>query len=377
MKAWPFVGILVVQTILLLAHWFLYSTWIAFWPGLRGAAELRIALLVLAFSFVAAALVSFRFAHPLIALFYKAAVVWLGFLNYLFLAAIASWTVWLAVALGQRHAAPGELRPWIGGAFAGLAVLTGIYGLVNARCIRVRRHTLRLADLPAAWQGRKAVVMSDLHLGNVNGAGFSGRMARLAARLKPDVVFVPGDLFDGVKADLDRLLDPWKELKPPLGVYFSTGNHEEFGDSTHYTQAIARAGIRVLANQRVTVDGLDIAGISYRDSTYPIRVRALLEGMAIGNGQPSILLHHAPTRLPIAEHAGVSLQLSGHTHGGQLFPFTWIARRVFGEFTCGLHRFGALQVYTSSGAGTWGPPMRVGARPEIVVLEFESIPLPQ
>jgi hypothetical protein len=82
------------------------------------------------------------------------------------------------------------------------------------------------------------------------------------------------------------------------------------------------------------------------------------------------LLSHSPRALPIAEDAGISLQLSGHTHGGQIFPFTWFTERIFGEYTYGLKRFGELMVYTSSGAGTWGPPMRVGTQPEIVLIQF-------
>ena len=109
----------------------------------------------------------------------------------------------------------------------------------------------------------------------------------------------------------------------------------------------------------------------YRDSTHIIRMKATLESLRPDRTRAGILLNHAPTRLPLVEQAGFSLQLSGHTHGGQLLPFTWITRSVFGCFTSGLHRFGALQVYTSTGAGTWGPPMRVGTQPEIVFLEFE------
>jgi hypothetical protein len=126
----------------------------------------------------------------------------------------------------------------------------------------------------------------------------------------------------------------------------------------------------VLNNERVVVDGLHILGIPYHDSNYPIRMRAALEAMRVPRGEASILLSHVPNRLPIVEQAGVSLQLSGHTHGGQIFPFTWVVRRAFGKFTYGLHRFGALQVYTSYGAGTWGPPMRVGTHPEMVLLTF-------
>jgi predicted MPP superfamily phosphohydrolase len=217
--------------------------------------------------------------------------------------------------------------------------------------------------------------MSDLHLGPINGVRFCRRLVSLALQLNPDVVFIPGDLFDGTKGDLDQLLAPFQALKPPLGVFFSTGNHEEFTSPTHYIEAITKAGIRVLANERVVVDGLGIAGVLYHDSSSPLHMKAALSSMGLpgpesGGANPGILLNHAPARLPIVEQAGFSLQLSGHTHGGQFLPFTWITRRVYGRFTSGLHSFGSLKVYTSTGAGTWGPPMRVGTRPEIVLLEF-------
>lgn len=372
MKAWPLVGVSVVQLILFLAHCFLYLTWTAFWSGLSPAAgaDLRVTLTVLAFTFVPAALLSFRFSNPLLSLYYKVAVIWLGFLNFLFIAAVLSWPVWGLVWLAGAHSA--EARMWVSGTLTAVAVLAGLYGLLNARWIRVRRIAVQLPNLPASWRGRRAVLFTDLHLGNVNGVGFARRMMRMASRLRPDVVFLAGDLFDGVKADLDHLLVPLGELKPPLGFYFCSGNHEEFGDARHYTEPIARAGIRVLANERVTVDGVHIAGVCYRDASQPLRLRALLDGMSLNGGHPTILLHHVPSRLPIVEHAGVSLQLSGHTHGGQIFPYNWITQHIFGKFTYGLHRFGGLQVYTSYGAGTWGPPMRVGTHPEIVALEFEE-----
>ena len=372
MKAWPFIGVFVVQSILFLAHLFLFTTWVFFLPELSAGAvvALRTGLLAMCFSFLPAALLSFRYSGPLLAWYYRIAVVWLGFLNFLVMAALLSWPVWFLARWFMPHSA--AARPWICGVLTGLAVLAGIYGVVNARVLRVRRLTVKIPHLPASWQGRNAVVMSDLHLGNVNGVGFSRRMVKMAESLKPDIVFLPGDLFDGVRGDLDRLLAPFRELKPPLGVFFSSGNHEEFGDPAHYLEPIARAGIRVLINERVTVDGVHIAGISYRDSTYPVRVRSLLETMNLNSGMPSILLHHVPSRLQLAERAGVSLQLSGHTHCGQIFPYNLLTYRIFGRFTHGLHSFGAMQVYTSSGAGTWGPPMRVGTQPEIVAIQFEE-----
>ncbi len=185
----------------------------------------------------------------------------------------------------------------------------------------------------------------------------------------------PAICLTAQKGDLDQLVAPLRELTPPLGIYFSTGNHEEFTSPKPYIDAITRAGIRVLSSEQVVVEGLQVAGVMYHDSSSPLHMKAALSKMRVagseaGPTQPGILLNHAPARLPIVEQAGFSLQLSGHTHGGQIFPFTWITRRVYGRFTRGLHRFGSLEVYTSTGAGTWGPPMRVGTRPEIVLLEF-------
>jgi predicted MPP superfamily phosphohydrolase len=373
LKAWPVLGIGIVQAFLLLAHWFIFFTLAVFCANLgpERIHALGIALLVLAFSFIFAALLSFRFSHPLITAVYRAAAVWLGFLNFFFFAACLSWLLWFALLVSPLAPDLPQYRPLIAAGLFGVAFAAGVYGLLNARWIRIRRVPVSLPNLPASWRGRSALLASDLHLGNVNGLAFSQRIAALAARLRPDAIFLPGDLFDGTRIDPDRLAAPFKELSPPFGIYASLGNHEEFGHAEHYTAALTRAGIRVLTNEKVTVDGLHILGVPYGDSTYPIRLRATLEALRPPQGQASILLNHAPARLPIVEKAGISLQLSGHTHGGQVFPFTWLTRRVFGPFTTGLHHFGALQVYTTSGAGTWGPPMRVATQPEVVLIEFE------
>jgi hypothetical protein len=378
LKAWPVVAILVIQAILFLGHWLVYSTFItAFGPGLTPAAiaDLRVAMLVLAFSFVIASLLSFRYSNRVVHIIYWAAAVWLGFLNFFFWGSIMIRLAWLAIRFSHVAADPSALRALLAGVIYLIAALMGVYGIINARMTRVRRIPVQLPNLPQSWRGRKAVVMSDLHLGPINGVRFCRRLVALAAQLEPDAVFIPGDLFDGTKGHLDQLLAPFQALKPPLGIFFSTGNHEEFTSPTHYVEAIARAGIRVLSSEQVVVDGLRIAGVLYHDSSSPLHMKAALgnmdgTGLESDGAQSGILLNHAPVRLPIVEQAGFKLQLSGHTHGGQFTPFTWITRRVYGRFTSGLHSFGSLAVYTSTGAGTWGPPMRVGTRPEIVLLEF-------
>ena len=370
MKAWPIVGIALMQGFLLAGHWFIYHTWIVYWLPLEpeSVLALRVIVFALAFSFITAALLGFHHANRPVTLLYRIAAVWLGFLNFFFWAACLCWLTSFTLALLGVSAN----RPLLAASFFGLAVAAALYGLVNARFIRIRRISVHLRDLPASWSGRTALVVSDMHLGHINGRSFCRRIVALAAGLKPEIVFFPGDIFDGAKADAAALAEPFRNLAPPLGCYFSTGNHDEFGNAAYYSEVLTGVGIRVLANEKVTVDGLGIVGVSDGDSSYPIRLRATLESLRPASGSASILLHHVPSRLPIVEQAGISLQLSGHTHNGQLIPFTWLTRFAFGKFTSGLQRFGALQVYTSSGAGTWGPPMRVGSCPEIALLTFEQ-----
>ena len=194
---------------------------------------------------------------------------------------------------------------------------------------------------------------------------FVRRVVNKLLTLQSDIVFVAGDLYDGVAADFEKLARPWADLvaspqAAALGVYYIAGNHEEFYRNAEYLPPLLRAGIRVLNNEKVEVDGLQLIGVHYGDAVNADQYRSILRSMKLDRGRASVLLLHAPVRLPISEEEGISLQLSGHTHGGQFFPWTLIAQRVWHKFIHGLQRFGALQVYTTYGTGTWGPPLRAG-----------------
>jgi len=361
--------VVIVQSILLLTHWFIYRTWTDFRaipdpPGITGA---QAVLALLSVSFVAASFLAFRYFNGFVRLFYRVAAVWLGMVNFLFLASCLCWTIYFFV----RFSGMNLDRPVVATITFGFAILAGVAGLINARWIRVKRITVGLPNLPPSWRGRVTALVSDVHLGHVNEARFMQGIVDRLTRLRPDVVFLTGDLYDGTKVDAIALAVPWKNLSPPLGAYFITGNHEEFADPSQYLDAVTRVGFRVLNNEKVTIDGLQVVGVRHHDSTNPDRFRSILKRAAVNREQPSILLSHAPHALRIPEQAGISLQLSGHTHGGQFFPFTWFTRRIFGEYTYGLKRFGNMTVYTTTGVGTWGPPMRLGTQPEIVLINFE------
>jgi predicted MPP superfamily phosphohydrolase len=363
------VFIIVIQSILFLTHWFIYTTWTDFRaiPDPPGITPLQAVLALLSVSFIAASLLAFRYFNMFVRLFYTISAVWLGMVNFLFLAACLCWTIYLADRVTGLHIE----RPIVAAIVFGVAILAGVYALINAHWVRLKRITVKLPNLPPNWRGRVAALVSDVHLGHVNGVAFMRRIIAQLTRLRPDVVFLTGDLYDGTKVDAAALAAPWKDLSPPLGAYFVTGNHEEFSDPSKYLEAVSGTGVRVLNNEKVTIDGLQLVGADYRDSTDADRFRSILDRAALRREQPSILLSHVPHALPIAEQAGISLQLSGHTHGGQFFPFTWFTRRIFGKYTYGLKRFGNMMVYTTTGAGTWGPPMRLGTQAEIVLIEFE------
>ncbi len=351
----------------------MYRTWIDFgWPMSPAATSgLRLAFVLLSLVFVIATLLSFRFNNRAVRLFYWLGAVWIGLANFLFVGAGIAWLADLVLRFAIPAATRLACRPYIAVTLLGVSIATAVYGLVNARMIRLRKITVQLPNLPECWRGRQAALVSDLHLGHINGFAFTRRIAAMVRSLDPAIIFLPGDLFDGSKVDPLHVAAPLLELKPPLGMYFVGGNHEEFGGAAEFEAALRSGGIRVLHNECAEVDGVRIVGVAYGPSTYPLQMRTFLEGLNLKGGPASILLNHVPNRLPLAEHAGVSLQLSGHTHGGgQIFPFNFITRRAFGKFTYGLQRFGEMQVYTSSGAGTWGPPMRVGTHSEIVLLTF-------
>jgi uncharacterized protein len=363
------VFVAVIQSILFLAHWFLYETWKALWvtPGQPGNSDLQVALALLSVSFVTASLLAWRSSHVAVRVFYTMAAVWLGFLSFCFYAACSAWVIYGGARLLGLQPNGRVLAV----ALVGFALLASLYGVANAAWTRVRRVTVKLPNLPQSWRGRVAALVSDLHLGHVRGHGFVQRIVAMLTRLRPDIVFIGGDLYDGTVARVAELAAPWSKLVAPLGAYFVTGNHEEFSDHTKYLNAVEQSGVRILNNEKVTVDGLQIVGVHHRDSTDDDRFRQVLRQADVDRGRASILLTHTPDRVKIAEEEGISLQLSGHTHGGQFFPYTWITSRLYGKFVYGLQRLGKMLVYISYGAGTWGPPLRVGTAPEIVLIQFE------
>ena len=291
-----------------------------------------------------------------------ATAVWIGASFYLFIASV----VYGACAFF------GYAQSVVGVPLLAVAAVTSIYGLLHARRITIKEVSVSLPHLPAAWKGRKAVWVSDLHLGQIYGARFTSRVVQKINAQKPDVVFIGGDLFDGTTApDLVKLSEPLKEMSARLGTFYVTGNHEEFDDNTKFIEAVKAAGARVLMDEMVEVDGLQLVGVDYHNASNREQFAGILSKLNLDIHTPSILLKHEPNDLSVAEQAGISLQISGHTHRAQMWPLEYIARMSYKGFVYGLNKLGPMQVYTSSGVGSWGPPLRVGTDSEVVVFIFQ------
>src|SRR3984893_12337038 len=361
--------IAVIQSVLCLTHLFLYETW-TFSPvgnETPGAFWIKLVLGFLSVSFIAASLLAFRYTNAAVRVFYRAAAVWVGMLTFLFVAAVSSWIIF---GVAQLTGLDVNFHRTVELLF-GVAVVTGLYGVFNASWTRITRTTVRLPPPPAAWRGRRAALISDLHLGHVRNGSFLRRMVAKILKEEPHAIFIAGDLYDGTAIDARRAAEPLSKLVAPHGVYFVAGNHEQFGDDSKYLHAIAAAGVRVLSNEKGGEEGLPIIGVPYRYARQDGPFASVLQGIPLDRDRASILLTHAPDHPEIAEAAGVSLQLSGHTHLGQFIPWSWMVRRIYRQFAYGLSRIGKMQAFTSSGAGTWGPPLRLGSNPEIVMLEFQ------
>ncbi len=261
----------------------------------------------------------------------------------------------------------------VGGAAAAAGLATVGYGTYGGlRGPSVKRITVPLAKLPRAAHGFRIAVVSDIHIGPILGRAHTRRIVDTINATSPDLVAVVGDLVDGSVADLGSAAEPLAALRARHGSYFVTGNHEYFSGAGQWVDHVRELGLIPLENARVEIEGFDLAGVN--DLAGETEGQGPDFGRALGDrdrGRAAVLLAHQPVVVHDAVEHGVDLQLSGHTHGGQLWPGSLLAGLV-NPTVAGLERYGDTQLFVSRGAGAWGPPVRVGAPSDITVVELAS-----
>lgn len=361
------VFVAVMTALVGLSHLYLYRRLVV-QPGLQGRARraVTIGVVALAASLPLCLLLGRALAPSGRALF-VVGYGWMG-LAFLLMVSLALTDVARLIARAVQGAPSPERRRFLGRASATVASLAagtlGAWGVAEALSPVVRRVQVRLRRLSPAMSGTRVVQLTDVHVGPLIQAGFVERVVAATHALAPDLVVITGDLVDGSVARLASEVAPLGRLRARHGVYFVTGNHEYFSGADAWVEHLRGLGIVVLRNERVRIggdDGFDLAGVDdFRARTHD--VAAALRGR--DPQREVVLLAHQPRSVHEAARHGVGLQISGHTHGGQIFPWGLLVA-LEQPVVEGLARFGETQVWVSRGTGTWGPPMRVGAPPEI------------
>lgn len=343
-------------------------------------------LLVAALTIPAAMVISRLYGTPLARALPWIAFVWLGVAFLLFSALLALDALRLAAASAERLRGwlaraddpplDPERRQLVARAIAGTA-LTVVATAAGAGLRRaagpaeIAEVPIRLPRLPRALDGLTVVQITDLHVGPTIRRREVERVVEQANALRPDVVAITGDLVDGTVRELGPIIEGIGRLRSRFGVHFVTGNHEYYSGVVEWEEFLRRLGVRVLRNERVEIGdaggSLDLAGVDDWHAGQFGHGHGYDLAKALSDRDPDralVLLAHQPRGVEEGVQSGVGLQLSGHTHGGQIFPFNLAVAAAF-KYVRGLYAVGGGHVYVSKGTGYWGPPMRLGAPPEI------------
>lgn len=290
---------------------------------------------------------------------------------------VALLALWGVVAFAPQAMDYAGFTLWTAEAVPLVALALTAVGFLNARrTARVVRVDVPIDGLPAGLDGFTIAQLSDIHVGPTIRAKYLRRIVEKVNALEPGLVAITGDLVDGKVSDLRDHVAPLADLRSRHGTFFVTGNHEYYSGAHEWIAELERIGIRVLMNEHEVVreggDALAVAGVAdygahLFDPAHRSDAMKAVEGAP--RGAPRVLLAHQPRSAPGAEKAAIDLQLSGHTHGGQFWPWNHFVR-FQQPFTAGLNRFGRTWVYTSRGTGYWGPPKRFGAPSEITLLRL-------
>lgn len=317
------------------------------------------------------------------------ASLWMGVFFYLFLLVAGTDLLFFlgellsprqlhaAVTVPEESSAPlGRLRA------AGIVLVALSFAAVGLRrglgSPETKRVEVHLDRWPRELDGFRIVQLSDIHIGPILGKPFAEELVQRANALEPDLIAVTGDLVDGLVSRLADEVAPFGGLRARHGVFFVTGNHDHYSGAAHWCEELGGLGIRVLRNERVTIGAngaaFELAGVDdhrsgFESGTGGEDLDAALDGLPADRAV--VLLAHDPSTFKQASKMGVDLQISGHTHGGQIWPFEYFVRLAV-PFVAGLYRRGDAQVYVSRGTGFWGPPMRLGAPAELTEITLRS-----
>lgn len=352
------------------SHYFLYFS-ITHFFGITNPSYGEIILA--AISFLAVSFILFSvLAHWKENIFTRACYfvsgLWLGILANLVLASIFTWFVIGIFSFFSLTLEYSTLAIF----FFAVAIGYSIYGTWNALHPRLKHISVHIPELPEEWRNKKIVQLSDVHIGHIHKNAFMKYVVEKVNSVNPEMIVITGDLFDGMDGGLDQPLKTMDNMIAPKGIFFITGNHETILGEKFVKSALEKTKIRMMKDGVIDVDGLKLIGINYPDHGETRDAVKILESLKDDYlGKPNILLYHSPVNIKKFKEAGINLQLSGHTHYAQIFPLGYVTKLIYKGYAYGLYKMGNYTLYVTNGTGTWGPPMRTGNIPEIVVITLK------
>jgi len=298
------------------------------------------------------------FTGPAMRAFHVASMVWLGVMLYTMFTLFFYDGVRLTVGAPREVAAP---------------VIVGIVAVLTAASLIIQAFVrVREVDIPAPKLGRdvRLVHISDAHIGDIRGRRYLAKLVGMVNALAPDLVLITGDLADGPHRYNETTFAPLNEIESP--VLFTIGNHEYYAGLETVLPLIARTKARTLRNEVADLGDVRVVGIDDgHDGRLAAKVLAEAPPSAVKDPY-IVLMYHRPVGIKHAHEAGVDLMLSGHTHAGQFLPFPLLARAIWKRWYTGLREYQGTYLYASAGAGTWGPPFRLGTRSEIALVRLNG-----
>ncbi len=285
---------------------------------------------------------------------------------------------WL-LPISKIHA--GQTIQWGSWLVLALCLLMMLWGMLGAyRTPSFKKVTVKLKKIKPDFSGLNIAQISDLHIAATLPKEFVERVVQKVMQANADIIVITGDLVDGPAEILKGKAEPLRKLKAPLGVYFVTGNHEYYSGAAPWLVLLKDLGLHILMNEHVILEKenqkIALGGVSdlkagQFDRENPCSPEKAFAG--IPEDLPRILLAHQPNTLALAQKAKVDLQISGHTHGGQYWPWNYFAKRS-NVLLSGLKKFGDCWLYVSQGTGFWGPPLRIGAKSEVTQIKLLGVP---
>lgn len=380
-----------VLLITLTIHYFLFFSWTRFFNIHSSPVKLGLSLIMffLSITFILSSIFIHISNNPFTRAYYLFSGTWLGLMSFLLIMTAFIWLLKGGLWFLPNNLPAKAIIQNLSYFLYGIAIIYTGFCHYQFYKVEVNSIEVPIKNLPQQWQGKKIMHLSDLHLGGAKGLKFLKTLVPLVNDQNADLILITGDLFDGATNSQGKYIPYLNNFKAKQGIFFTSGNHEIYSGVEKSRNSIKNSKIILLDNKAIVIDGLQILGISYPEfkNTTAFDFK---DPKTFTKNLPTILLYHTPTSIKangetlpevrssdylapdttfsFAIDNGISLQLSGHTHAGQFFPFTWVAKKVFKGLHYGLHKIDDFYINISSGTGSWGPPLRSGHLSEIVVI---------